>query len=98
MNQKLINILIPCFNEEQNIKKIIDEIDFVFKESGILHEIILIDDGSNDDTIKVINEVVLHNNKIKFIEFSRNFGKDFALKAGVDFSIADAIVDRKSVV
>ena len=92
MNQKLINILIPCFNEEQNIKKIIDEIDFVFKESGILHEIILIDDGSNDDTIKVINEVVLHNNKIKFIEFSRNFGKDFALKAGVDFSIADAIV------
>lgn len=91
-NQKLLSILIPCFNEAQNIKKIIDEIDHVFKNVDFLYEIILIDDGSRDSSIQVINEIVLHNNKIKFIEFSRNFGKDFALKAGIDFSQADAIV------
>ncbi len=92
MNQKLVSILIPCFNEEQNIKKITDEIAVVFKDTDLLYEIIFIDDGSNDGSITIINEIVLQNNNIKFIEFSRNFGKDFALKAGVDFSNADAIV------
>ena len=92
MNKKSISIVIPCFNEEENIQKIINEIIVVFKDLDFLYEIILIDDGSKDKSIQVINEIVSQNNKIKFIEFSRNFGKDFALKAGIDFSNADAIV------
>lgn len=89
---KKIAIIIPCFNEAQNIPKIITEIENVFLSLPYIFEIIFVDDGSTDNSILVLKEAVRQYKFVKFIEFSRNFGKDQALKAGIDFAAADAIV------
>ncbi len=89
---KKIDIIIPCFNEAQNIPKIIAEIEQVFWSLSYSYEIIFVDDGSTDNTILVLKEAIQKSKFVKFIEFSRNFGKDQALKAGIDFASADALV------
>lgn len=90
--QKKISIVIPCFNEALNIPKIISEIDLVFTTLDYSYEIILVDDGSVDNTVEIFLLQTNTNPKVKYIEFSRNFGKDQALKAGIDAASGDALV------
>lgn len=90
--QKKISIVIPCFNEALNIPKVISEIDLVFTTLQYTYEIILIDDGSIDNTVEIFLLQANKNSNVKYIEFSRNFGKDQALKAGIDAAIGDALV------
>lgn len=90
--EKIISIIIPCFNEALNIPKVIGEIDFEFTNLAYSYEIILIDDGSSDNTTDVILLEVNQNSNVKYIEFSRNFGKDQALKAGIDAAKGNALV------
>jgi glycosyltransferase involved in cell wall biosynthesis len=90
--QKKISIVIPCFNEALNIPKIISEIDLVFLTLDYSYEIILVDDGSIDNTVEVFLLQATINSNVKYIEFSRNFGKDQALKAGIDAASGDALV------
>ena len=92
MKNKFISILVPCYNEEENVMLIKNEIDEIFFNIDIDYEIIFIDDGSEDKTILLLEQLAAEHNYIKLIEFSRNFGKDFALKAGIDHSKADAII------
>jgi polyisoprenyl-phosphate glycosyltransferase len=89
---KKISILIPCFNEALNINKIISEIDLIFKSLNYKFEIIFIDDGSSDNSVEIIKFESNQNLFVKFIELSRNFGKDAALKAGIDLANGDALV------
>ena len=89
---KKIAIVIPCYNEVLNIQKIIQEIDVVFQNLEYNYEIILVDDGSSDNTVEVFKLESDINSKVKFIEFSKNFGKDQALKAGIDAADGDALV------
>lgn len=90
--QKKISIVIPCFNEALNIPKIINEIEIVFATLPYNFEIILVDDGSIDNTIEVFKIEAAKNSYVKYIELSRNFGKDQALKAGIDAFEGDALV------
>ncbi len=91
MNKK-ISIIIPCFNEELNISKIISEIILVFKEIAFEFEIIFIDDGSSDNSVEKLKIESSENSFVKYIELSRNFGKDAALKAGIDVANGDALI------
>ena len=81
-----ISIVVPCYNEEKalplfyeelnkNLKKFPNEIDF---------EIIFVNDGSNDNTFKVIKDLLSRDTRIKYISFSRNFGKEAAIYAGLE--------------
>ena len=81
-----ISIVVPCFNEEKalplfyeelnkNLKKFPNEIDF---------EIIFVNDGSRDNTFKVIQDLLSRDTRIKYISFSRNFGKEAAIYAGLE--------------
>jgi dolichol-phosphate mannosyltransferase len=78
-----ISVVIPCFNEEKNIELIYDKLmatlpdDFCF-------EIIFVDDGSSDKTLDKIVSIAARDKQIKYISFSRNFGHQYALKAGID--------------
>jgi len=90
--QKKISVVIPCYNEALNIPKIIDEVVLVFATIPYDFEIILVDDGSIDNTVDVFKIEAEKNHRVKFIEFSRNFGKDQALKAGIDAAMGDALV------
>ncbi|USL95463.1 glycosyltransferase [Riemerella anatipestifer] len=90
---KTISIVIPAHNEENNIRPICAEIKKVME--GIPDydfEIIFVNDGSRDSTQRVLEEVSKEIKGVKYIEFSRNFGHQCAVKAGMDFAKGNAVV------
>jgi dolichol-phosphate mannosyltransferase len=89
---KLVSIIIPAFNEAENIPVICSEIISIFKDLTYKYEIILVADGCTDNTLEVINELVTSNKNILYIEFSRNFGHQLALKAGLDHASGDCAI------
>jgi glycosyltransferase involved in cell wall biosynthesis len=91
-SNKLVSIVLPAYNESENIVKVCSEIDNIFKKINYSHEIILVADGCTDNTIETIQHLILKNNHIFFIEFSRNFGHQLALKAGLDHAKGDCVI------
>lgn len=92
----LVSIVVPCFNEEKNIPIFYEEVSKVIKEeielSNLCFEFIFIDDGSRDKTLDVIKKLSKDHEQIKFISFSRNFGKEAAIYAGLENSSGEFIV------
>lgn len=94
---KLLSVVVPCFNEQDAIpifyKKIL-EISEKMKEN-VDFEFIFVDDGSADKTFKVLKELSLKDDRVKYVSFSRNFGKESAIYAGLNKSKGDfvAIMD-----
>ncbi len=88
-----ISIVIPCLNEEKNVSMCYNEISKVIKKdielSNLSFEFIFVDDGSNDQTLEIIKELSKYDKQIKFISFSRNFGKEAAIYAGLKNSSGD---------
>ena len=83
---KKITVLVPVYNEQEVIKlfyskltKVIDEINYNF-------EILFINDGSEDNTLKIINSFSDLDKRVSFVDLSRNFGKEIAMAAGFDHS------------
>jgi len=91
MNKK-IDIIIPCYNEAENIDYIIAEIDKYIKNLNYEYEFTFIDDGSTDDTYKKIMESSSKRKNINAIKLSRNFGKESAMRAGIELCDADAAI------
>ena len=80
-----LSLIVPCFNEEGNVNLFFDEVNKVFSEKSFSYEFVFIDDGSKDKTflkLKEIYEVNPYYN-IQIISFSRNFGKEAAIYAGL---------------
>lgn len=90
--KKKISVLVPVFNEEQNVEVISNEIDLLFQELDFEYEILFVNDGSSDNSINIIKQIVSQNDSIKYISFSRNFGKDNALLAGFKYATGDALI------
>lgn len=83
-NEKLVNIIIPCFNESEVLDIYFEEtIKITSKIKGYDFEFIFVDDGSTDNTIDIIKKYAEKYNFIKYISFSRNFGKESAMYAGL---------------
>jgi len=89
---KKISILIPVFNEEGNISAISQAIHTVFEDTSHQYEILFINDGSSDNSLAIIKELCNNDTRLKYISFSRNFGKDNALLAGFKYASGDALV------
>ncbi len=87
-----ISFVIPTYNEEINIPIIYEKIIEVMKSIDHNFEIIYVNDGSSDNSIKILTELALKNKKIKFIDLSRNFGHQAALSAGYDYANGEAII------
>lgn len=95
MAQKKIDIIIPCFNEEKCIIKLYKEIEAVFgRLTGIDFSLLYIDDGSKDNTLKEIKALAEEKgaDKVRYISFARNFGKESAIYAGFKNCDGDYIV------
>ena len=88
---KKISIIVPCYNEEQAIPFFYEEITKISKTMKINFEYIFVNDGSKDNTIKVVKEYAKKDKKVKYIHFSRNFGKEAAMLAGLKLSTGDYI-------
>lgn len=88
---KKISIIVPCFNEEESLKTFNLTLIKALPEN-YLYEIIYVNDGSKDNTLKIILDLAKENLNIKYISFSRNFGHQNALKAGYDFASGDCAI------
>lgn len=93
-NNKMISIIVPCYNEEEGIekfyietKKVIDQINNEYD-----YELLFIDDGSKDETLNKVKKIGQNDENIRIISFSRNFGKEAAMYAGLENFIGDYVV------
>lgn len=90
--KKLVSVVIPAFNEEENIVVIIERLEKVFNCLNYDFEVLLVDDGSSDNTLAVFKLMAQAKPNLFFIEFSRNFGHQPALKAGLNESHGDCVI------
>lgn len=89
MDKPLISIVVPCFNEELAIPKFYEEANTVLLQMNIYNEteFVFVDDGSSDGTLRILKELAQNDCRVHFVSFSRNFGKEAALYAGLAKSI-----------
>jgi len=88
----LLSLIIPVFNENQCIDPFVERVKTALDDKSINYHMIFVNDGSEDGTEKRLLELSIADEKIKFINLSRNFGKDVALTAGIDFAQGDAVI------
>lgn len=93
--KELLSIIVPCYNEEESLPYFYNETIKVLSEFDEDYELILVDDGSSDKTIDKMMELSKIDEKIKYLSFSRNFGKESAMYAGLCNASGDyvAIMD-----
>lgn len=91
---KRISIVVPCYNEEEILKMFYEDLISVINkiENEYKYEIIFVNDGSKDNTLEILKKLREDNKNIKIISFSRNFGKEAAIYAGLSNSIGDLVV------
>ena len=92
---KKISLVVPCYNEEEVIKIFYNEIQKIKKDfDNVCFEIIFVNDGSRDKTLELMRELS-NNDDVRYVSFSRNFGKEAAMYAGLETSTGDyvAIMD-----
>ena len=87
----MISIVIPAYNEAGNITVIARQVSKQAGKIG-LYEIIFVDDGSTDSTLEEIKTVAKNNSSVKYLSFSKNFGHQKALKAGLDYASGDCVI------
>lgn len=85
------SLIIPCYNEEAVIEKTYEETVKALNDLEEDYEIIFVNDGSKDATIEILKKIVVNDKKVKIIDFSRNFGQQAALVAGLDNCDGDFI-------
>ena len=92
---KLLSVIVPCYNEEENVRDFYDELckntDF-FHEKQIEFEILYVDDGSKDQTVSEVKKLHKEDGRVRLISFSRNFGKEAAIYAGLQKCRGDLAV------
>ena len=89
---KKVDLILPAHNEEGNISLIYDEISGCMKGLNYEYNIIFVDDGSTDQTLVTIQRIAAEDQRVKYIELSRNFGHQYAIKAGLDHAYADIVI------
>lgn len=89
---KKISVIVSCYNEEESLPLFYQEINKVMEElKKYKFELIFVNDGSKDKTLEVIKTLRKKDNRVRFVSFSRNFGKEAAMLAGLDYSMGDYV-------
>ena len=79
-----LSLVVPCYNEESNVRLFHDAAANVFDNEGYDYEIVFVNDGSKDSTLAKLKELHAESDKnIRIVSFSRNFGKEAAMYAGI---------------
>lgn len=91
-NELLISLIIPLFNEEENVENLYHDVTNVMNGMGTPYEMILVDDGSGDATRDKVSVIAAADARVKAVNLRRNFGQTAAIMAGIDQSAGDVIV------
>ena len=93
---ELISVIVPCYNEEESLPLFYDEIKRVSSEmkskDELSFEFIFVNDGSRDKTLEILRNMAKKDNEVRYVSFSRNFGKEAAMYAGLEASKGDYVV------
>ncbi|MEG0602806.1 MAG: glycosyltransferase family 2 protein, partial [Mucinivorans sp.] len=92
MEEKLISIVVPAYNEARNVEVLYDALAAEFARLAYRWEVIFVDDGSTDDTLLRVKELASIHENVFFVEFSRNFGHQSALRAGMRMAAGQAVI------
>ncbi len=92
-NKKLVTILVPAYNEQEVIELLYERLQKIMTEqSNYDFEILFVNDGSKDNTLKLIQDLRSKDKRICYVNLSRNFGKETAMIAGLDYAKGDCVV------
>lgn len=93
MYKECISVIVPCYNEQESLPVFYKEICNVIAEmASVDFELLFIDDGSADGTLSILKDLAQKDQRVKYISFSRNFGKEAGLYAGLEKAIGDYVV------
>lgn len=92
MNINMLSVLVPVYNEEECIELLYDRLIRVLSKLSCKSEILFVNDGSKDNTLFLIKMLQQKDKRISFVDLSRNFGKEVAMAAGIDYIKGDALV------
>ncbi|MBC6700484.1 glycosyltransferase family 2 protein [Hymenobacter puniceus] len=87
-----LSVIIPIYNEETNIPTLYDRLRGVLDPMGLRYEFIFVNDGSRDKSLQLVQTLALRDERVRFIDFSRNFGHQIAVTAGLDLAAGEAVV------
>ncbi len=87
-----ISVVIPVYNEEENILSLFERLTSVMQGMKVEYEFIFVNDGSKDKTIELVKGLSAEHSSVKYIDFSRNFGHQIAVTAGLDKTNGKAVV------
>ncbi|RYU78421.1 glycosyltransferase family 2 protein [Hymenobacter persicinus] len=87
-----LSVIIPIYNEEANIAALYDRLRGVLDPMGLRYEFIFINDGSRDQSLALIHTLASRDPRVRYIDFSRNFGHQIAVSAGLDLAAGEAVV------
>ncbi|MEO1023253.1 MAG: glycosyltransferase family 2 protein, partial [Bacteroidota bacterium] len=87
-----VALVIPLYNEEEMFPILLEALDTFIAQNSIIKEVVLVNDGSKDKTEQVVLDLIQERSAFKLISFSRNFGHQIAVTAGLDYVEADAAV------
>ena len=88
----LLSVVIPCMNEQEALRKTNHQLLSILERISLNFELIYVDDGSTDSTAELLRDLQAHDSRIRIIRFSRNFGHQVAITAGLEHSSGDAVV------
>ena len=92
MKKEKISVIVPCYNEEQAIPYFYEEIKKISSKMNKLDfEYIFVNDGSSDNTLDIVKEYAKEDDRVRYVSFSRNFGKEAAMLAGLRHSEGDYV-------
>ncbi len=92
-NKKLITILVPAYNEQDVLSMLYERLSKIMdSNTNYNFEILFVNDGSKDKTLDIIKNMRLYDNRVCYLNLSRNYGKETAMIAGLDYSKGDAVI------
>lgn len=92
MNKESISVVVPAYNEALNLPIFYERVTSILKKLGHPYEIVLIDDGSKDNSFAVLTEIATKDTQVKVIHFRHNFGQTAALAAGIEAASGDIVI------
>jgi len=88
----LVSVVVPCFDEKEVLRKTNHQLVAALERMHLKFEVIYVDDGSADSTPEILRELAAHDHRIRVVRFSRNFGHQMAITAGLEHASGDAVV------
>lgn len=94
-NMSILSVVVPCYNEQENVADFYSELmknEAYFTARGVEMEVLYVDDGSRDNTVGEVKKLIERDKRVHLLSFSRNFGKEAAMYAGLEKSHGDYVV------